>query len=288
MFVLLTAVASYLLAGFVVRPVRRLQSAGHKVAEGDLSVRVAHTVGSRTDEIAQLARDFDGMTARVETLLQSQQQLMRDVSHELRSPLARLQALLSIAEQRSGVLDEGLINGMETELVRLDKLIGEILNYARLENRRGIQRRPTNIVDLVQNIVDDASLEAQAASKQIRLECPEQLVLNLDAGLIQSAVENVVRNAVKLTRTTVNVVIWEEDLRVHIVVEDDGPGVAPKELDRILLPFYRIVDSRGAHSGSGGLGLAIAERSVRAHGGMISAENRNDAGLRVDILLPCI
>jgi two-component system sensor histidine kinase CpxA len=177
---------------------------------------------------------------------------------------------------------------MEIELERLDHLIGKILEFARLETKTDIQRHPTDIVDLVQNIVDDSSLEGQADGKQILMEGPERCVVDMDSGLIQSAVENVVRNAVKLTRTTVNVVIWEEDRRVHIVVEDDGPGVAPKELDRILLPFYRIVDSRGAHSGSGGLGLAIAERSVRAHGGMISAENRNDAGLRVDILLPCI
>lgn len=283
-----SAAVSFLLARFVILPVRRLQLAGQKVAAGDLSVRVAHTVGSRTDEIARLARDFDVMTERVDALLQTQQRLMRDVSHELRSPLARLQALLSIARQKGGAASEEQIDRMETELGRLDELIGDILAYARLEARQGIARKPTDIVDLLQNIVDDASLEAQAAGKRIRLRSPGRCVVDVDSAMIQSAVENVVRNALKHTAqgTSVEVSIIDDAQRTRVVVDDHGPGVAPDALEKIFEPFYRVGDSRGSQSGSGGIGLAIAERSVRLHDGTVTASNREDGGLRVAIELP--
>jgi two-component system sensor histidine kinase CpxA len=287
-FLILSAVASFLLARFIVQPVRRLQSAGRKVAAGDLSVRVAHTVGGRTDEIARLAHDFDAMTTKVDALLRTQQRLMRDVSHELRSPLARLQAILSIARQSEDSSRAGHLDRMEAELEQLDELIGQILAYARLEAQQEIQRRPTDIADLVENIVDDASLEAQAAGKQVRLQGPPRLLIDLDSSLIQSAVENVVRNALKHTveGTAVDVRILDENQSVRIVVDDTGPGIPPDIAEKIFEPFYRIEDSRGAWSGSGGIGLAIAKQSVRAHGGTITAKNRESGGLRVEIALP--
>lgn len=285
---LVSGFVSYMLARFVVLPVRRLQVAGRKVAAGDLSVRVAPTVGSRTDDIAKLAHDFDVMTERVDALLESQRRLMRDVSHELRSPLARLQAVLSIARQKAGNDSDAQIERMESELARLDELIGEILAFARLDAREAIDRHPTDIVDLVQNIVDDASIEADAAGKLIYLQGPSSCLLNLDSGLIQSAVENVVRNAVKHTadKTAVDVRIAENDRDVRIAIDDHGPGVPPETIEKIFEPFFRVSNSRGTQSGSGGIGLAIAERSVRLHGGTITATNRDEGGLRVEIVLP--
>jgi two-component system sensor histidine kinase CpxA len=283
-----SAAVSLMLARFIVLPVRRLQRAGKRVAAGDLSVRVAPTVGSRTDDIARLALDFDVMTERVDALLQSQHRLLRDVSHELRSPLARLQALLSIARQKADPAGAAQIDRMEVELERLDDLIGEILAYSRLEVQDAIARHPTDIVDLVRNIVEDASLEGQAAGKQIRLQSPERCVIDLDSGLIQRAVENVVRNALRYTLegTAVDVGIADEAGCLRIFVDDHGPGVPQEAIGKIFQPFFRIEGSRGTQSGSGGIGLAIAERSIRLHGGTITARNREGGGLRVEMMLP--
>jgi two-component system sensor histidine kinase CpxA len=283
-----SVIVSLVLARFIVLPVRRLRRAGQKVAEGDLTVRVAPTVGGRTDDIARLAREFDVMTGRIDALLQSQQRLMRDVSHELRSPLARLQALLSIARQNAGNEGTRQIDRMEAELERLDDLIGEILAFTRLEAKTGVETRPTDVVDLIQNIVDDASLEAQASGRQIDLQGPARCVVHLDSGLIQSAIENVVRNALKYTAdgTTVGVTVVAEAGCLRVVIDDRGPGVPEEAIDKIFQPFYRVEDSRSTRSGSGGIGLAIAQRSVRLHGGTITANNRAGGGLRVEISLP--
>jgi two-component system sensor histidine kinase CpxA len=245
-------------------------------------------VGSRTDDIAELARDFDVMTERVQGLLESRQRLMRDVSHELRSPLARLQALLSLARQKLDGTDGVPFDRMEQELERLDDLIAEILSYARLETKEGVDRRPTDLVDLVQNIIDDAAIEGQQDGKQIRLHGPETCMLDADAGLIQAAVENVIRNAMRHTapQTTVDVTISESAASAEIVIRDHGPGVPEEALDKLFEPFYRVEDARVTHSGSGGVGLAIAERSIRLHGGAIQAANADDGGLRIEIALP--
>ena len=287
--VAVSAIVSFMLARFIVLPVSRLRLAEQKVASGDLSVRVAHTVGNRTDDIARLAQDFDVMAEQVGALLQSQKRLMRDVSHELRSPLARLHALLSIAHQSADSQSAVQIERMEMELERLDDLIGEILAFSRLESTAGIQRHPTDIVDLVQNIVDDSSLEAQAVGKGIHLDGPERIVVHVDSGLIQSAVENVIRNALKYSadNTPVEVSVIAQKDWVSIVIGDRGPGVPEDAIDKIFQPFYRVEDSRSTRSGSGGIGLAIADRSVRLHGGTITAENRAGGGLRVKISLPC-
>jgi two-component system sensor histidine kinase CpxA len=285
-----SAIVSFMLARFIVLPVRRLRFAEQKVASGDFSVRIAHTVGSRTDDIARLAQDFDVMAEQVDTLLESQKRLMRDVSHELRSPLARLQALLSIAHQRADSEGSAQIERMEMELERLDDLIGEILAFSRLETKSNIQRHPTDIVDLVQNIVDDSSLEGQADGKRIRMEGPERCVIDIDSALIQSAVENVIRNALKHTAedTAVEVTVAIEEGCLSIAIDDKGPGVPEEAIDKIFQPFFRIENSRSTRSSSGGIGLAIAERSVRLHGGTIKAKNREGGGLCVKIILPFV
>lgn len=284
-----SAIVSVVLARFVVLPVTRLREAGRQVAQGDLGVRVAPTVGSRTDDIAELARDFDLMTERVQALLESRQRLMRDVSHELRSPLARLQALISIARQKQDGPEPVPLDRMERELERLDELIGEILSYARLEAKDDIARRPTDLIDLIQNIVDDTEVEGQEAGNTIRLSGPSTLMLDADGGLLQGAIENVVRNAVRHAppQTIVDVTVAKVPDAICIVIRDRGPGVPDEVLEEIFQPFHRVEDGRSTDSGTGGIGLAIAYRSVRLHGGTIRASNDPDGGLRVEITLPC-
>jgi two-component system sensor histidine kinase CpxA len=235
-----------------------------------------------------LARDFDVMTERVDALMQSQQRLMRDVSHELRSPLARLQALLSIARQKADAEHAEQIDRMESELERLDELIGQILVFSRLEIQDAIVRRPTDIVDLARNIVDDASIEAQVAEKHIQMNGPERCVIDLDSGLVQSALENVLRNALRYTPPgmSVDVSILEEAHDIRVVVDDHGPGIPEDALESVFEPFFRVADSEYSHSSGGGIGLAIAKRGIELHQGSITANNREDGGLRVEMVLP--
>lgn len=285
---LVSAVSAVLLARFIIRPVRRMRDAGRRVAAGDLSVRVAHTVGNRSDDIAGLAHDFDYMSERVEALLENQQRLMRDVSHELRSPLARLQALLSIARQRATDPDAMQMDRMEREIRRLDELIGSILAFARLEALDGLQRRPTDLTALLREVVADAQLEAWSDDKRIELRGPPRLVCDIDVTTVTQALENVIRNAVHHTRpgTAVRVTVVARAQSVRVVVEDHGEGVPPASIGKLFEPFFRLESGRSTSTGSGGLGLAIAERGVTLHGGTITAENREAGGLRVTMTLP--
>ncbi len=286
--ILVSASVCLVLTRFIVLPVRRLREAGHKVAEGDLSVRVAHTVGERTDDIAKLAQDFDVMTERVEQLLASQQQLMRDVSHELRSPLARIQAILSISRQKSEHRDMADIDRIEHEVERLNLLIGEILSYARLQSRQQAELSPTDLVELVRAIAEDARIEGQERHIDVRMSGPEPCVVSVDNALIQRAIENVVRNALKYTaeHTLVEIAIGVQQDTITLTVDDRGPGVPEAALTEIFEPFYR-VNGVNNHSPAGsGVGLAIAKRSLLLHGGSIRANNREGGGLSVVISLP--
>ena len=284
-----SAVVSCLLARFIVLPVRHLRDAGRRVAAGDLSVRVAHTVGNRQDDIAELARDFDTMTERIGGLLSTQQRLMRDVSHELRSPLARLQALQSLARQRSASDDQiRLLDRMDAESERLNELIERILSFARLDAQQGIRRQFTDIADLVRTIIDDVHIEVGDEDILVRQSGPERLTLEVDAGLLHSAIENVVRNAVRFTPegSVVEVTLAQGVAGVRIVVEDQGPGVPEAALPHLFEPFFQVDESRPHGDGGSGVGLAIARRAIQLHQGSIRAENLTGAGLRVTIELP--
>lgn len=284
----ISAIMCLILARFIVLPVRRLREAGQKVAAGDLSVRVAHTVGGRTDDIAKLAHDFDVMTERVEQLIASQQQLMRDVSHELRSPLARIQAILSISRQKTEKADMANIDRMEHEVERLNLLIGEILSYARLQGQHQVERCATDLVDLIRNIAEGARIEGKERHIDVHMSGLERCIIEVDNAMIHRAIENIVRNALKYTaeHTLVEIIIAEEEHLVTVTIDDRGPGVPETALAQIFEPFYR-VDSVNGHSPAGsGVGLAIAKRSILLHGGNIQASNREGGGLSVKINLP--
>ncbi len=285
---LVSAAVSLVLTRFIVLPVRRLREAGHRVADGDLGVRVAHTVGGRQDDIAHLARDFDTMTDRIEQLLSTQQRLMRDVSHELRSPLARLQALQSLARQKAQGAELDIVIRMERETERLNQLIGQILTFARLEAREEIERRNTDLADLLRAVADDAIVEIGDSDKDVTLAGSERCLLLVDNALLHSAFENIVRNAVRFTRdgTKVEVTLADEGRYTIVHVDDRGPGVPPEALAHMFEPFYQVDEARPARKGGSGVGLAIAKRAVDLHGGEIEATNRKSGGLRVTVRLP--
>jgi len=287
--ILVSGIVCFAVARYLARPLQRVRDASYRLAAGDLQARVGPSVGVRRDEIGDLVRDFDAMAARIEALVQSQGQLLSDISHELRSPLARLNVALELARRKAGPEARVDLDRIETEADRMNELIGRVLALARAESRP--PSGPDTVVDLgdvVRHVTDDADYEARRQHKAVVLRVAAEPAVAGDAQVIASAVENVLRNAVRYTpeRSEVEVVLDGTDREALITVRDHGPGVPSADLERIFTPFHRAEPARNRETGGVGLGLAIAQRAVAVHRGHISAENVSDGGLRVTIRLP--
>jgi two-component system OmpR family sensor kinase len=280
-----------LLAWYVARPIRHLRHAFGDLSRGRLETRVAPLMGRRRDEVADLGRDFDWMARQIQGLIGAQRSLLHDLSHELRSPLARLQAAIGLAHQNPQKLDASL-DRIEREAERLDELVGQILTLSRLEATLGATALPpadrVDVVGLVSAIADDAHFEAESAGRSVRFAGEGEILADVHTELLHRAVENVVRNAVKYTRegTSVDVEVGRNRAGDGLVVRvcDRGPGVPEDEMESIFEPFFRLAD--GQPSPGFGLGLAITRRAVEAHGGQVHARNREGGGLEVEIDLP--
>jgi two-component system sensor histidine kinase CpxA len=292
--VISSGLVCYFLAAYMTKPVARLRAATQRLAAGDLTARAGYSNSTGGDEIAGLMRDFDTMAARLETLVKAQSRLLNDISHELRSPLARLNVALGLARQRSGPESATMLERIELEAARLNELIGRLLTLARMED--GEQRVPSTPVlldEVVLNVAEDAEFEAQARHCHVHSEIPAgNWGVRGDVSLLHSAVENVVRNAIRYTREGTTVAIHLEKtesagaVEAVVRVTDCGDGVPADALEKLFQPFYRLDDARGRQTGGVGLGLAITERAVRFHGGRVSAVNRAEGGLMVEIHLP--
>lgn len=289
---LLGALVCYLLARYLTAPIERLRKAMEAYATGDLDQRVTPSLGSRRDEIVDLAAAFDRMAERLNTVMSSQKQLLVDVSHELRSPLSRLQVALGLARQRNGNEPSPELDRIERESERLNELIGQLLSLARLES--GTQPpvpEPVDLSEMLQSVISNAALEAKSRQCSLHLEHTEPVTIQGNAQLIYSAIENVVRNAVRYTAENTAVTLSlmfdsQSGNKAVIRVRDRGPGVPENMLARLFEPFVRVGDARDRGTGGYGLGLAIAERAVRLHGGDISACNLAEGGFAVTISLP--
>jgi two-component system, OmpR family, sensor histidine kinase CpxA len=292
--VLSSGLVCYLLAWYVTKPVSRLRAATQQIAAGDLTARAGNPNSKRRDEIAGLVRDFDGMAARLETLVNAQSRLLNDISHELRSPLARLNVALGLARQRSGLESAAMLERIELEAGRLNELIGRLLTLARMEDgEQHVPSTPVALDEIVLSVAEDAEFEAQARHCHVHSEIPAgNWEVRGDPSLLHSAIENVLRNAIRYTREGSTVEILLERTQTPageeavIRVTDCGDGVPPDALEKLFQPFYRLDDARGRQTGGVGLGLAITERAVRFHGGRVSATNRAEGGLMVEIHLP--
>lgn len=286
----------YGLARYLAAPVGRIRRAAQRITLGDLSARVEPNHVSRGyDEIAHLAHEFDMMAERMQSLVTAQNRLLSDVSHELRSPLARMSLALELARRGDETKKQNAIERIERESVRLDVLIGELLTLSRLENglRAETLNNTVDIAAIVGGVEADAEFEAQNAGRGVNVtyEGPDEgIVLHGDPELLHRAVENVTRNALRHTNdnSTVALELHNEGPDVVVTVSDGGPGVPPDELESIFRPFYRVEGARDRPDGGSGtgLGLAIAQRAIAAHGGSISASNRPEGGLCVRLTLP--
>jgi two-component system OmpR family sensor kinase len=286
---LASLVSAALLARQISRPVRQLRQAFDEAANGNLNPELAKRMGGRHDEMGQLGQDFDRMAARLRVLMDGERKLLHDVSHELRSPLARMQAAIGLLRQQPArsVL---MLDRIERESVRMDQLVGEILTLSRLDSAIGQPsdaQQPVDMDWLLANVAEDAAFEADLHDCSVHYAGTGSSVVQGNADLLRRAVENLVRNALRHTaqgtRIDISATIDEQRM-LRITVSDRGPGVAVEELGKIFEPFYR-----GAANGEAdgyGLGLAIAMRVAESHGGAISAHNGIDGGLRVDLVLP--
>lgn len=277
----------YWLARYLTAPVTKLRAATRELARGNLHARVAPAFGRR-DELASLAIDFDQMAEQIESLVNGQRRLLGDISHELRSPLARLNVALELARQRAGDDAATALQRIEREAETLNEMIGQLLALTRLENHtEAVEKTSFDLVQLVRDIVDDADYEARNRNRSVRLESPEDCMLLGNEQLLRRAIENVVRNAVQYTaeETTVEVKLACGNQAV-IIVRDHGAGVPVEALEKLFRPFYRVDEARDRESGGTGLGLAIAERAVRLHGGTVEAANVATGGLAVTMVLP--
>jgi len=285
--VLVALFVTYMLAAYLATPIRKLRNATNRLADGDLHTRVEPRLARRRDELGDLARDFDEMAQRIESLITSQQRLSRDVSHELRSPLARMNVALEIAKQKANPETQPILDRIEIESQRLNDMIGRLLTLARLESgAEEIEQNKVDLAELVRDVAADADFEARANGRYVNVASTDRCSVIGTENLLRSAIENVLRNAVRYTRegTTVDVSLQAENGHAKVLVCDHGGGVPEDELPHLFKPFYRIGEARERKTGGIGLGLAIAERAVSAHKGTIKASNQN-GGLQVEIQL---
>jgi two-component system sensor histidine kinase CpxA len=291
---LTTGIVCFLLARHLTAPLFHLRGAAQRLTAGDLKARVGAGLPVRGDEFGMLARDFDAMAQRLESLVSAQNRLVADVSHELRSPLARLSVALGLVRETAGPDAKEDLDRIEREAERLNSLIGQLLTLSRLES--GDQKPARETIDLemlLEEICADAQFEARGRDRGVILSattpCP---TLGTDS-LLRSALENVVRNATRYTPAGTNV---EVELRkienqnggetAVLRVRDFGPGVPDAALSQLFQPFYRVEGARDRQSGGAGLGLAITEAAIVLHGGTATASNAPGGGLLVEIHLP--
>ncbi|MBV9181901.1 MAG: HAMP domain-containing protein [Acidobacteria bacterium] len=291
--VLSSGLVCYILARYLTSPIVRLRKATQKLASGDLSARAGGVTTRAHDEVSQLVRDFDLMAEQIENLVRAQSRLLKDISHELRSPLARLTVALELARQRSAPEVGPVLDRISLESNRMNELIGSLMTIARLESGAGSLRKvPLQLEEVVDEVARDAAFEAQARRCSVEAEIHDELPVLGDPALLHSAIENVVRNATRYTQEGTTVKIHAARVRAStgeealIGVTDAGPGVPEDSLERIFRPFYRIDDARVRSTGGVGLGLAITEQAIRLHGGSVKASNLPEGGLSVEIRLP--
>jgi two-component system, OmpR family, sensor histidine kinase CpxA len=295
----ISGVCTFFLAFLLTRPIRRLRWAAREIAAGKLETRVDWGARSKSgvigrhDEINGLVHDFNYMADRLQGLVAAQHLLLRDVSHELRSPLARLSVALELVREKSHENMRRDLDRIEREAARINELVAELLYLSFMETLENVtQPTVASLSEMLEDLILDATYEAQKTDRKISSSISRDCFVCGDPALIRRAIENVIRNAIHYSPRggVVGVSLTTEQRGqgsfTIIQVVDDGPGVPEDELDSILLPFYRVDKSRNLSTGGFGIGLSIAARAIRLHSGAISARNRAGGGLTLELLLP--
>jgi two-component system sensor histidine kinase CpxA len=279
----------YLLSIYLTQPLRALRMAATSLATGQLSTRVGHFLGHNNDEIAELSYEFNRMAEELETLIYSKERLLQDISHELRSPLTRLQVAIELGRNKTNQLAATEFNRMEMECERLNDLISEILEFARLDKTiTTLKLESVDIVELLNDVIQDANYEFKKSGTSIEMGKVVPCQLMVDKKLIHRAIENILRNALHYSppNKPVIVTVLRYKDKIHLEIKDQGIGVPADQLEKIFNPFYRVDTSREKRTGGYGLGLAIAAQAIKLHYGSILTKNRKNGGLMVRIILP--
>jgi two-component system OmpR family sensor kinase len=282
-----SALTSWWLAEHLTAPIRRIQAGARALASENLDVRVSAGLEDRRDELAVLARDFDAMADQLRANRAATTQLLRDISHELRSPLARMRVALGLARQPPADFARQL-DRLEKEIERLDSMIGQVLKLARLQGTDALGARQSfDFDEMLDEVALDANFEGAIKNCHVIVHGAAKAAVIGNRELMSSAIENVLRNAVRYSPPGESVdIAITRGAGLDIVIRDRGSGVPPADLGRIFEPFYRVAESRDRDSGGEGIGLAITSRVMRAHGGSASASNGAGGGLEVRLSLP--
>jgi len=280
----------YLFMRGLLNPIEQLRHASKRMATGEMGVRVGNA-SKRSDEIGQLGRDFNFMSEQVESLLNSQKRLLADISHELRSPLTRLQLSIGIAlQQNESDMSANMmaaIERIEKEASQIEGMIAQVLLLSRLDSQQPIQNLElVSIQKIMTPIITDAQFEAEQKNKTLFYQVDEKISFYAEPQLLSSAIENILRNAINYSTHLIQISVSEQDKHIVWVIEDDGNGIQENQLDRVFEAFYRESSSRDRNSGGVGLGLAIAQRAIGKHQGIIQASNKPQGGLLVKICIP--
>lgn len=282
-----TALVAGLLAWNLTKPIRKLDWAMRRAAEGNFGDRIAPLVGHNYDEIGDLAKRYDAMAKKINGLLKRQKTLFHDVSHELRSPLARIDVALALLE-KDPTKSRQAVERIEEEVANLDTLVEALLTYARLDENAPMHFETTDLVPILETIVEDADFEGSAKNVRVTLTSDAALPVLAHIDSIASALENLIRNALRFSPagTTVSVLARKTDRMVTVEICDSGPGIAESDIARLFDPFVR---GSNQATGSGfGLGLAIAKRAAIRHSGTLNAENITPHGLKMRLTLPLL
>jgi signal transduction histidine kinase len=281
---------SYVIARYLSRPISELRRAAGRLAKGDLSARIGPRFSRRRDEAAELVREFDQMADRVAALIQAQRRLIGDVSHEIKSPLARLSVALGLAQRDAGDRATRQFERMEREVDSISRLVGELLTLARLDAASAhLPDERFELGETIADVVADLAFESPERAPDLAFTRPDQpVVVRGDRALLGRAINNVVRNAVFYTTPggAIAITCATDNGRVRITIADQGPGVPEPALPHLFDPFYRVDDARTRRTGGTGIGLAICRGAVTLHGGTVTAANVAPHGLAVVIDLP--
>jgi two-component system sensor histidine kinase CpxA len=288
---LISALVSFFLARSLTAPLEGLRMATRKIAAGDLDTRVGQVIPQRRDEFSQLATDFDLMAERLQTMQQANRRLLRDVSHELRSPLARLSVAVELARKKGSGNIHSELDRIELEGERLESLVNDVLGLLRESSEHSPkQDENLNLTELLNELVEVVNYEVPQGKPGILWQPQQPVMYHGDRELLWRTMENLLRNALRHTdpEQGVELSISADKQRqiVNIDVRDHGGGVPEADLDKIFQPFYRIQESRDRFSGGHGIGLAIAAAAVGRHGGHIRASNSQGGGLSMRVSLP--
>lgn len=287
--IIIAVIASLMLSFFfsrnLIAPINSLKETANKLAHGDLTAR-ADISNSRQDELGVLGRDFNTMATQLEQLISAQKRLLADISHELRSPLTRLKMATGLAQMQAEEAQQAYLERIEKEANQLDKMIADVLQVSRLEAKSQTLSLSTQSIQvIIDHVLNDVRFEANQCNKHLSVEGRIEKEVPCDETLIASALENVLRNAIKYATQHIHLILSESDA-IYITICDDGKGVDEANLERLCEPFFRQEHARDRNTGGTGLGLAIAKNAISAHDGTLILENQEQGGLCVKIRLP--